>query len=45
MVFQCRKLGLKRSLPLIDNSRKVLSKKQFGSIVCSLVRQNEGGKQ
>lgn len=45
MVFHSRKLGLKRSLPLIDNSRIGSVEKQFGSIVCALLRQDEGGKQ
>lgn len=44
MVFHYRKPGLNAGLPLIDNSRKVLSK-TVGFSLCVVVRQDEGGKQ
>ena len=46
MVFNTGKTGLKRSLPLIENSRKVLSENSSDfNCVCAVVRQDEGGKQ
>jgi hypothetical protein len=45
MFFKFQKHGLKRSLPLIDNSRKGSVQRQFGFGMCVLVRQDEGGKQ